>query len=108
MNREDATNKLHESQQYDLPKTIGGFLPDFEKRFKLLPNETLFGLDWKNLTKTSCPVCGCKLHYSRNKNLYICRSITHRRKFVIKRPDLERIVKSYEPGSNSRPSSGKR
>ena len=84
---------------------IGDFLQDFKRRFKLTLPETLFGLDWKNLTKTCCPVCGCKLNYSFNKDMYICRSVRHRRKFVIKKPDLERIVKSYEPGSRSLPPS---
>jgi hypothetical protein len=75
---------------------IGNYLQDFEKRFKLTLPETLFGLDWKNLTKTCCPVCGCKLRYSMNKDLFICRSLTHRRKFVIKRLELERIVSQLQ------------
>jgi hypothetical protein len=42
------------------------------------------------------------------KDLFICRSVTHRRQFVIKRPELERIAKSYEPASNSLSRSGKK
>jgi hypothetical protein len=93
---------MNYEQQQPLPKAIGAFLPNFEERFKLTLPETLFGLDWKNLTKTCCPVCGCKLNFSRNKDMYICRSFTHRKKFVIKKTELERIVKSYDPASRPR------
>src|SRR6266446_3342284 len=83
-------NKIYET------KTIDAYLQDFEKRFKLTLPETLFGLDWNNLTKTCCPVCGCKLHFSRTKDMFICRSFSHRRKFVIKRLELERIVSQLQ------------
>src|ERR1700687_4163477 len=57
-------------------KSIDSYLKDFEKRFKLTLNETLFGPNWANLKKICCPICGNKL--TRCAGATTCSSVAAR------------------------------
>lgn len=65
-------------------KNIGALLPKFEKKFKLLQDQTLFGPDWTNLKNLRCIHCASLLKENKKGILY-CISKLHKRRFVIKR-----------------------
>lgn len=64
-----------------------------QKTFKVSYAETLFPLEWSNLTQQRCPICSLKLKCTQ-KGLYICSSKKHKT-FVIKKAKYDEVVDKY-------------
>lgn len=73
---------------------VSDYLASILERLKVQYPDTLFPPDWKALTQTRCPLCGCKLYQLRNTN-WLCKSVKHKRRFVIKDNLFKEIVENF-------------
>ena len=56
---------------------------DYLKKFRVYHPVILFEPNWEALKKYSCPICGNKLKFARDKEIGYCRSIKHKNPFII-------------------------
>lgn len=73
------------------------YFEKMKKDFKVYYSDTLFEPTFEDL-RTSCQekrclVCNCKLYLMRNRPLYYCKSVKHKKKFIISQEKLEKISK---------------
>lgn len=62
-----------------------------ESRFSVRFDQTLFGNNWKALKDTRCIWCGNRLKLTQ-KGLYICKSVKHKKSFVIKKELFDEVI----------------
>lgn len=56
-------------------------------RFKIYESDQLFDIDQKDLfialKDNRCPKCGCRLVFMRNGKMAYCKSVRHKKRFII-------------------------
>lgn len=66
-----------------------------DKKFKFVPNDSLFGMQWQNVRDKLCPVCARRIYFSSSKKIWFCRSKKHKR-FVLKESKYLEIQKTTQ------------
>lgn len=66
---------------------------EYLDKFKIIYSSILFEPNWEALKLNRCPLCGNKLKFPRNKEIGFCRSVKHKKSFVISNKRLKEICK---------------
>jgi hypothetical protein len=69
---------------------------EYLERFKVYHQATLFEPFWDALLLDRCPLCGSKLKKMKTKPLYYCKSIKHKRSFLIKQERLSEVKRKHK------------
>lgn len=68
---------------------------EFLKRFKVYESPLLFDIDQKEMFATlkqnRCLICGNKLKFMRNGKMAFCKSVKHKKSFIISVEKLNKI-----------------
>lgn len=62
------------------------------EKFKVFYPITLFPPNWNALLKNHCPICGNKLKIARVNKIAYCRSVKHKKPFVISIERLREVI----------------
>lgn len=63
---------------------------DKYKEMKVVSDGTLFGVEpIIAIQHRACPYCFCKLYLMRNNKFYYCKSVKHKKRFVISKAKMD-------------------
>lgn len=83
---------IQQTEEYKLSSVEELLGENYLKRFRVFYPQTLFPPNFDALKSYSCPLCSHKLKFPKRSKIAYCRSIKHKKPFVISSKRLLEII----------------